>query len=156
MCEESRSSRRESQNAHSRHLSFNVYRFIYSRDSLLTLFPTPGPGATLTNHLRTFRQMPSQSQRRAQMARRPASVRLPRSRSSLGWSCTVRSASPCISTPPAPPAYHSHRPAPSMRPSSPRASQHASSRIAQHLHRAFLTHLTAFLVRLTGSFILRR
>ena len=30
-------------------LSFNVYRFIYSRDSLLTLFPTPGPGATLTN-----------------------------------------------------------------------------------------------------------
>ena len=31
-------------------LSFNVYRFIYSRDSLLTLFPTPGPGAT---HSRT-------------------------------------------------------------------------------------------------------
>ena len=36
---------------------------------------------------------------------------------------TVRSASACISTPPAPPVYPSHRPASSMCPSSPRASR---------------------------------
>ena len=88
----------------------------YVRDSLLTLNPTQ-PGhlrptilRNLSSGLLLSSSLPPRIRALSSLAQLARTI----------W--TVRSASACIPTPPAPPAYPSHRPAPSMCPSSPRAS----------------------------------